>query len=483
MSHMQTSKQPKALYALALTEMWERFGIYIIQGLLIFYMTKVLVFTDATAYQTLGQFTALIYIVPVIGGAFADRVFGFRQSILIGAVLLLLGYSQVAMGIPVLFFTGLATVILGTGFLKPNISSFLGCFYQDKDSRRDAGFTLFYMFFNVGSFLATTSSGFVQERFGWDITFATAACGIVIALIVFVYGYRYYGKEGQGLMPTGSAKHAISWVLACFFLFGLIAVCYWLLLKANMGSQLLFVVGSVVALIVIGLSIRLPSSARNKVIALIIFVIISILFWSLFFQLFFTINLFVDRNVDRHLFGITLPAVLFISLEAFFIFTISPFFALMWRKLHQLGYEISTGTQFSLALWVIGAAMALLVMALHFTDINSLVNPIWIIGVYLLFTIAELLLSPIGLAMITRLAPPKWVGLMMGIWFMSLGFGGSLAGVLAKQASIAPELINNLQQTHLIYASAFTHYTLIAALGGLLTLPLIPWLKRLTLIS
>ena len=181
-------KQPRALLFLSLTEMWERFGLYVVQGLLIFYMTKVLNFSDLKSYAIMGQFTALVYISPVLGGLCADRFLGFRLTILLGAYLLLVGYALMAFPFnekEITMYLGLAIVILGNGFLKPNISSFLGKFYQENDPRRDTGFTIYYMVFNFGIMLATLSSGYVQENFGWHACFGLAAFGLILAIIFF----------------------------------------------------------------------------------------------------------------------------------------------------------------------------------------------------------------------------------------------------------------------------------------------------------
>lgn len=472
-------KQPRALIALSLTEMWERFGLYIIQGLLIFYMTKELNFPDLKAYAIMGQFTALVYISPILGGLCADRLLGFRHTILTGAFLLLLGYILLAFPFSqkeISMYLGLAVVILGNGFLKPNISSFLGQFYHEDDPRRDAGFTIYYMVFNLGITLSTLSSGYIQENFGWHVCFAVAAAGLLLAIGFFRWGYRYFGNEGLPLAGIQKSKVRIR---TTFLIILSVGVCYLLLKLATIGNLVLVGFGLLMLLILCIMTFKLPTQEQSKMLALLILIVISIVFWAIFFQIFIAANLFIDRNVDRQLFGHMVPPVAFISLESLFIFLLSPLFAFSWKKLHENKLLISRGLQFTLGLAIIGFALQLLVIGVHSSH-GGLINPWWIVICYFFITIGELMLSPIGLSMVTQLAPAKLVGLMMGVWFLGLSYGGLFAGVLGKQASISKDLIGDLAITNPIYAHAFQNYALMGFGAAIFTLALTPWLNRLT---
>jgi proton-dependent oligopeptide transporter, POT family len=478
-------KQPRALLALSLCELWERFGLYIVQGLLIFYMTKVLTFNDDQSYVIMGQFTALVYISPIIGGLCADRLLGFRHTVLFGAFLLLVGYALLAF--PVAnkenaLFLGLAIIILGTGCLKPNISSFLGQFYQADDPRRDAGFTIYYMVFNIGILLSTMSSGYIERTFGWHACFAVASCGLVLSILFFRWGYRFYGNEGLPLQLADQSNPKITRLkqkasFATIIILGT-AACYGFLKFSNFGNTMLVIFGLIVLLLLIIASFKLEKIERYKMLSLMILIIISIAFWAIFFQIFLVANIFIDRNVDRVVFGHQIPPVAFMSLEPLFIFILSPLFAMGWRKLHEKKLHISRGLQFALGLIVIACALQVLVFAIHLFP-GGLINPHWVVLAYLLITIAELMLSPIGLSMVTQLAPPKLVGIMMGVWFLGLGYGGLLAGYLGKQASVSKEMINNISFTNPIYAHAFQNYALLGYSAAILTLVLSPWLNKL----
>lgn len=472
-------QQPRALWALSLTEMWERFGLYMVQGLLIFFMTKQLNFPDNEAYSVMGQFTALVYISPILGGLCADRLLGFRHTILLGAYLLLIGYIILAFPFhkaDLTLFLGLGIIILGNGFLKPNISSFLGKFYQAEDPRRDAGFTIYYLLFNAGITLSTLSSGYIQENFGWYTCFGVAAFGLVLAIGFFLWGYRFFEDKGLPL-KVPYAKIGMGFIIVL----GAVT-CFFLLKSSSMGSSPLTYFGIAMLVLLIGLSLRLKSAEKPKMWALLTLIVISIVFWALFFQIFSVANLFIDRNVDRTVSGHVIPPMAFISLESIFIFLLGPPMAWMWKKFHEKKWLISRGLQFTLSLFIIALAMQVLVIGIDFAG-QGLVSPYWVVLCYLLITIGELLLSPIGLSMVTQLAPSKYMGLMMGVWFLGLSYGGLLAGYLAKQASIPAELVNDLGKTNAIYAHAFQNYVLLGLAAAFLTLLLTPSLNRLIRLS
>lgn len=476
-------KQPRALAPLFLTEMWERFGFYVIQSMLVIYMSEQLSFSDTKSYAILGGFTALVYISPLLGGFIADKILGFRYSILIGAMLLSAGYLSLAIYGEQLLLLSLSTVVVGNGLLKPNISSFLGAFYYDDDPRRSAGFTLFYMGINLGSLLATTSSGFIHQRWGWTPTFGIAGIAMLTSILVFCLGFRHYENRGLPLSITHIKSKLLLFFrkkLSFFLLIiSAILLSYFLLKNPGTSTVLLSLTGISTLAGLLYAAARFERQERNNLVALVILFLVSILFWSLFFQLFFSINLFVERNVYRGFFGITLPASLFISLEAFFILLLGPFLAKIWLRLGTKGNDPSPGIKFTLALFFTAVAMTLLVTAIYFQRADHLISPLWIIPTYLFITIGELLLSPIGLALTTELSPPGLTGLMMGIWFMTLGFGGSLAGYLAQFATI-PKGITDIAATNTIYSHAFCLYTLCALATSVILLLLTPWLNRLT---
>ncbi|WP_423062271.1 peptide MFS transporter [Candidiatus Paracoxiella cheracis] len=479
-------KQPRALTPLFLTEMWERFGFYVVQSLLILYLTNLLKFSDSKSYLILGEYTALVYLTPIAGGIFSDRVLGPRYSILIGAVLLAVGYFLLAFNHAAnhsLLFLGLAIIVIGNGFLKPNISSFLGEFYYEDDPRRNAGFTLFYMGINIGALLALGSGGAIQEGLGWWAAFGAAGIGMIIAFGTFAFGFSTF--ENRGLpVPRNQIPHKLTRLFSYKITIVIsilisIVIAFLLISSSSIAEVLETIVGVMVLLALIYVATRYHRQQRNKFFALLILIVASVIFWGLFFQMFAAVNLFTERNVDRHMFGLTVPPSVFISLESFFILIFGPFLAWLWQHLHVKKIDPTPGMKFSLAMFCVAISMALLVLGIHFHQSSGFISPWWIVIFFIVITLGEMLLSPIGLSMVTELSPPHLSGLMMGVWFMALGFGGELSGYLAKAASV-PKSDMNLAISNLIYAHAFRNNAIIAFVVAVVLLALTPWLKRLT---
>ncbi|MCH9644948.1 MAG: peptide MFS transporter [Gammaproteobacteria bacterium] len=472
-------KQPEALKPLFLTETWERLGFYIVQALLVLYMTLHLNFSDDKAYAIAGEYSALIYISPIIGGFFADKIIGFRYSILIGAIALFAGYCMITTSSIHIIFWGMAVIILGNGFLKPNISSFLGEFYNENDPRREGGFTIFYMGINIGSMLATLSSGFIQQHLGWSPAFGFAAIGMLLGILVYVWGFKYYESKGMPHKVTApSIKFFANKIVFVSCLALIVIIAYLFLTNTGYGNEVLLGMGIIMLFGLLYAANRHDAITRNKMYALIILIAISIVFWALFFQIFFAVNLFTDRNVDRVIFGIHIPAASFLSFEPIFILILGAPLAKMWQRLHRAKRNPSLGTKFSLSMLFTAFAFFVLMLATKTLNSHHQVFALWLVLFYFSITMGEMFLSPIGLAMITELSPPRLTGLMMGVWFMSLGFGGALTGVLARFASV-PKSNTNLVATAHIYGHAFGYYALFSLIAGLITLALTPWIKRL----
>jgi POT family proton-dependent oligopeptide transporter len=476
-------KQPRALTPLFLTEMWERFGFYVTQSLLILYLTSHLHFSDANSFMLLGEFTALVYIAPLAGGFFADRVLGPRYAVLWGTICLGIGYLLLGVYGQQLLFLSLSFIVIGSGLLKPNISSFLGEFYYPDDPRRDAGFTIFYIGINLGGLLALGGAGFIQEKLGWGSAFSSAAIGMVLAFITFWYGFNTFENRG---LPVPRDQITPAWMrylrskgAIIILILISIGIAYLLLSSAHIASILQSIIGLVMLITLIVMACRYEKTQRHKFFVLIILILSSIVFWGMLFQIFGAVNLFTERNVDRHLFNTFLmPTPAFIALETIFIILLGPFLAMLWQRLHIKKCDPTPGTKFALAMLAVALAMAVLVWAIHAHRPDGLIAPGWIVLFYLLITLGEMLLSPIGLSMVTELSPPHLSGLMMGIWFMALGFGGELSGYLAKQASI-PKGVMNINLTNHIYLHAFSSNAILALVFGIVLLGLSPFLKRL----
>lgn len=460
---MPNKKHPKALTYLFLTELWERYGFYIVQGMLVLYLTKALGFPDDDSYTISGLFTALAYISPMFGGFIADRFLGFEVTILWGGIFLIVGYALLAFLSLDGFYFALATIIIGTGLFKPNISSLLGALYKPDDPGRDSGFTFFYIGINVGIFLAGLSSGFIKDYFGWKASFGFASIGLIISLITFFMGLKN-GSIRTAIDRKISPPRSI--FLSAYFLifYCIIAnlILGFLLKSSILGNWLLPAVGVCLVVFMFTLVTRLKDNEeRKKLIMLNVLIISSVVFWALFWQMFFSVNLFIDRLVDRRVFGIELPTTVFYTLESIFIILFGPALAWSWQTLNENERNPSPMMKFILAIVIIGLGFFVLAICTHFYNASYLVNPLWIVLAYFLITTGEMLLSPIGLSAVTTLSPPHLTGMMMGIWFAALGFGGQFAGVLAKLSSVEGSAQDALVQLP-IYGHAFMQYAYLA---------------------
>ncbi len=450
-------RQPKALPYLFLTEMWERFGFYVVQGLLVLYMTSYFGLSDSESYTILGVFTALAYISPLVGGWLASRLLGFKTSILWGGLLLVLGYALLALPYPhALFYPALATIIVGNGLFKPNISSLLGMQYNTDDPRRESGFTLFYIGINIGAFLAGVSSGYIKDFFGWRMSFGLASLGLVIGLATFAYGLKYIKNLGE---PAKTRRGFTLKLLVCFLL-AIIALNF--LLKLTMlASWLLPAVGALLLICLTVLTLQQNTEYRQKMFVLNLLIISSIVFWMLFLQLFYSANLFIYRLVDKNFFGLHLSTTVFYASESIFIILLGPIFAWSWEALSTQNKNPSPISKFALGIFFAGLGFLILGISIFFPDAAGKIPAFWIFLAYLMITIGELLLSPIGLSAVTMLAPANLVGLMMGVWFVATGFGGIFAGWIAKLSSV-PDTVQTSAEKLAIYQQAFFDYAYMA---------------------
>ncbi len=465
--------QPKALRVCFLTEMWERFGLYAMQSILVFYLIEKMSFSDMDSYIVLGQFTALLYMMPVIGGWAADRFLGNRFAVLIGGFLLCVGYAILALQKHTLFM-GLSLVVIGNSLLKPNISSFLGQFYQPNDNRREAGFTLFYVGINIGVLLATFSTGYIKQWAGWGASFAASSLALVIGVCVFRWGYRYFEDKGFPPIKHVSSLPAFLRQRPSFFLWLILAVTviYFALTSANLGSYVLYVFGLLFCGYVITLAMKSEKVIRGRLLAVLSLFIFSTVFWGLFFEMFFAVNVFVDRAVDRTLWGNVIPTPVFVGLESLFILILGPVLAKVW-SMEKVRFSVPA----KFASGILALAIAMQILAWSISSAPIMLSMIWMILFYLVVTLGEMLVSPIGLSMVTQYSPKEHTSLMMGGFFMATGFGGKLSGLLATYASV-PEGVTDLGSLNVIFQHAFQSYVWVGLIVSAVCFACVPLLKK-----
>ena len=476
---------PKGLFVCFATEMWERFSYYGMRALLILYLTKHWEFTDATSYLIYGAYTSLVYIMPVFGGMLADQILGSKKAVTYGAILLVFGH----LGMTVesneqIFYLSLALIVSGVGFLKPNISTMVGALYEEGDPRRDSGFTIFYMGINIGAFTATLLCGYLGEQVGWAYGFGAAGIGMLFGLIIFLWGQKYL--EGLAEPPSnkylqkmnGISYESWAYISGIF----MVLVTWFLVQNSQLVGQLLGGFGAIfIGAWLLYALFRCAPDERDRLIVVGILILFSLIFWALFEQAGSSLNILTDRGVNRVIFGWEVPASMFQSLNAGFIFTIAPLFAMLWIALAKRNMEPSTPIKFSIGIIFVGLGFLALVYGMSSSE-GLQTGVFWIILIYLLHTLGELCLSPVGLSSVTKLSPQRIVGFMMGMWFFASAAGNYVAGLIARataseSSGVSNDVFDLIQKQS--FMDVYTDVGLMAIGCGIFLAILTPILKKL----
>ena len=478
---MNRKVHPRALFALFMVELWERFSYYGMRAILVLYMTSELIkggfaFDDATSYGIYGAYGALVYLTPILGGVFADRIMGFRKAIIWGALLMAAGQFTLFADNQTTFFIGLALLVIGNGFFKPNISSMIGKFYPDGDPRRDGAFTIFYMGINLGAALGALLCGYLGETFGWSYGFGAAGVGMLLGLIVFIVFKPLLLGRGEPLNPEALNKTVLGikleWLL---YLVGLVAVvvCWWLVQNQAVVGSLLGAAGAILVVYVLWTAVRkLEPHDRDRIFAAMFLIIGSILFWALFEQAGSSLNLFTDRHVDRS--GV--PASVFQSLNAIYIVLLAPLFAWLWTTLGRKGLEPSAPAKFGLGIVQLGIGFLVLVAGSAAAG-DSMVPVLFIFLIYLFHTTGELCLSPVGLSAMNRLAPAHLASLIMGTWFFASATGNFAAGLIS--AATGSEAASGEGAGREVVMAVYSQIGWIAIGVGIAVVVISPLIKKL----
>ncbi len=456
LTHDEFLGHPKGLVICFLTEMWERFSYYGMRALLIFYLTQHFLFSDEAAAGIYAAYISLVYITPVLGGIVADRYLGAKRAVTLGGILLIAGHAGMALegdpavetmlgdGLVVernalylqIFYFSLALIITGVGFLKGNISTLVGSLYEKNDSRRDSGFTLFYMGINVGAALGAVICGFLLQYGGFSWGFGAASVGMLAGLVVFVRGNHWLGDAGEPKNPQLLRRKWLpglntEWLIYLLSLVGVL-VCWQLMqYRELVGGLLGFFLVLMTSVVLVYAFVRCEPQDRNRMLVCLFLMSYQIVFWGLFEQTGSSLNLMTDRNVDRVIFGYEVPAAAFQSVNATFIILLAPLFSMLWINLNRRGMEPATPMKFALALIQLGLGFLLLVYGANRADDPAQVALVWLLLLYLMHTTGELCISPVGLSMTTKLSVPAVVGMMMGCWFLASAAGNYVSGQIA----------------------------------------------------
>ena len=431
---------PRGLSTLFFTEMWERFSYYGMRAFLILYMVAPaasggLGFADADAASIYGTYTGSAWGASILGGLVADRLLGQYRSVLIGGAIIALGHFTLAFRALPFFYTGLGLIVLGTGLLKPNVSTLVGSLYERADARRDAGFSIFYMGINLGAFIGPLIAGYLAQRVDWHVGFAAAGVGMTLGLVQYVMGRNRLKPALDRLAATPRPVASTT---------------------ARTHST-----GTAGAL-------GFTASEWKRIGAIVVFFIVAILFWGAYEQAGSTLNLFADRYTRLEVFGLSFPSSWFQSVPPIFVILLAPMFAWLWLRLGPR--EPSVPAKFALGLFFMAMSFLVLVPAGAMAQSGDgvRVSPWWLVVSYMVSELGELCLSPVGLSAVTKLAPVKIVGMMMGVWFLSNAFGNKLAGWAAGFFSTTPLVTLFGTVTAVLLATALVMFAIVRPMRRLM---------------
>lgn len=429
---------PKGLYFLFFTEMWERFSYYGMRAIFILFMTKVLLMKDADASEIYGSYTGLVYLTPLLGGYLCDKFLGNRRSIIIGGLLMSIGQffmffsaSVGADGGISLMWMGLTAIIIGNGFFKPNISTMVGQLYPANDRRIDSAFTIFYMGINLGAFFSPLVCGSMDFKWG----FLAAGVGMLIGLVAFVLGQKKYliSEEGKHIGLPVKKLDAKSILM----IVGSIAIIFFMLnfkqmFKSDLDIISYFIYGAMVLMPILILTDKsLKKVEMHRIIVIFILAFFVIFFWGAFEQAGASLTLFADRQTERTLFGWEMPASYFQSVNPLAVITLAPIFSMIWGFLYMRKLEPSSPKKMAIGLTLVALGYVVIAIAVKGLGIDDKVSMWWLVALYIIHTMGELCLSPIGLSMVSKLAPLRLSSLMMGTWFLANAAANKFAGTLS----------------------------------------------------
>lgn len=468
-----SASHPRGLATLFFTEMWERFSYYGMRALLVLFMVDSvsggLGMDDRTATAIYGLYTAAVYLMALPGGWLADRLWGAQKAVWLGGIVIALGHFTLALPVSWSFYLGLVLVVVGSGILKPNMSGLVAELYPEGGARRDAGFTIFYMGVNLGAALGPLACGWLARAYGWHWGFGAAGVGMVLGLIQFHRTRSWLGEAGlarSDTRPLGPVERTLlrggvaTAVVVC-------AVCLLGIVRIDpvMVAQVTAYAISALAVVYFAwlfIAGRLDADERRRVGMIIVLFLAAAVFWAGFEQAGSSFNLFAERYTDRALGSFEVPAAWFQALGPVFIIAFAPLFAVLWVKLGQRGRDPSIPVKFGSGLLLLAGGFAVMAGASEVAAVGGRALPTWLITTFLVHTFGELCLSPVGLSSVTKLAPRRFVGQMMGVWFLATSLGNVLAGLLA--GGFEPDQVSSWPSLYLKIAA------LPAAVGLLLIL-------------
>lgn len=474
-------KYPKQLWYLFLTEMWERFCFYGMRGVLAIFMVSQLGLTDKESNLKYGAIQAFVYAFTFIGGIFADKILGFKKSLFFGGITMILGNLIIAFSPKEMFYLGITLSIIGTGFFKPNISSMVGDLYKAGDSRRDAGFGLFYSGINIGGFLGGFLCVWLGKYYSWSYAFLSAAIVMALGLITFIFTRKHLGPIGDSpLLNLEEGKR--KWREIAVYAGSLMSIplIFLMIRNTDYTDRFMYTIGPLAVIYFLYETFRVSSpNSRKKLLAAFIFIVFSIVFWAFFEQSGGSLSLFAKDNLSFNLLGMNIdPNVVNNSSNSFFIIVFSPLIGLLWLWLAKRKLEPNTVIKFGLGFLFLAASFYIFYSTRFFADDKGVTSLNVFTFAYLVISIGELCLSPIGLSIVTKLSPKHLGGMMMGMWFLASAYGQYVAGLLGANMS-TPDPNASLIEKLNAYTEGYYQLSIYALIAGVLLVVLSPVIRKL----
>ena len=475
---------PPGLAVCAATEMWERFSYYGMRALLIFYLTQHFGFGDPEAFAIYGAYSGLVYMAPIVGGLAADQWLGGRKAVVFGGLLLMAGHLGMAFEASLtLFYLSLALIIAGVGFLKTSATAIVGNLYEPADPRLDAGYTTYYMAYNVGGALAPLVCGWLGQRFGWGWGFGAAAVGMAFGLLAFFRGRHHLGGRAEPPAPE-RLRASVAGLPREWWVYlggaGFVLVLWWLLSNRSVVGPLLSALGLATGVGLVYYAVfRCTPVERNKLLACAALIVFTLGFWAFYEQMGSSLALFSERLLDRVVLGFEIPASVLQSLPSFLVILLAPLFAALWLSLGKRGRDPSISIKFVVAIATLAVGFLILAAGISLTAVGAKVPLIWFVLNFLLLVVGELCLAPLGTSMVSQLSPKRIGAFMMGAFFLAYSGASFLAGVIAGFASVSPGAVSDPAVLRDAYGGVFLKLGAAALAVAAVLAVLSPFLTRL----
>lgn len=474
-------KYPKQLWYLFFVEMWERFCFYGMRGVLTIFMVDQLFLKEDHANLQYGAIQAFVYAFTFIGGIFADKVLGFKKSLFFGAIVMILGNLLIAVAPHDLFYYGIAFSIIGTGFFKPNVSSMVGELYKEDDGRRDAGYGMFYAGINVGGLLGGALCVYLGKYYSWQLCFLSAAIVMFLGLVTFLMTKKYLGPIGDSpLLNLDSSKRKVREIAVYGLSLLSIPLIYIMVKNTDYTDYFMYTIGIVAVLYFAYELYKLGDvKLQKKLFAAFLFVFFYLLFNAIYEQSGGSLSLFAKDNLDNKLLFFNIdPNIINNSSNTFFVVVLSPLIGLLWIWMGKRKIEPNTLIKFGIGFLFLAASFYIFYLTRFFANAQGIASLNVFTFAYLVTTIGELCLGPIGMSIITKLSPKRLFGMMMGLWFLAAAFGQLFAGKLGAEISrsnTGDTLLSKLQS----YTEGYYQLAIYSLIAGIILIVISPLIKKL----